>query len=592
MPFRFCFWTVVVAGAALMSGCRASQSQNARTKHESAVQAAGQTQASTNSSSKTKTSPAGKPAFWKHGSEIPPSDEDLAKAHAHYALGVIHDLNDEADEATKEFSSAAEIDLGNESLVIAVASRFIARQQFDKAVELLSKAAMRPDTSGAVFAELGSVYSQRGKLDEAIEANRTAIRKSPDLFAGHRNLFLNHLRQNRKEDALKVLDEAATQTNAGAEFFMQLGELYLNYSRQFPSEKEIIRPKILAALNRAHELKPDDPQVQIKLADGFSLLGETDKAVKIYRGLLRQPAGSPLIREAVRARLAEVFLRGDDPARAAPELEALLRDDPTNPQANFILGQIAYKQKQFGKAEECFSKTVLLNPGFKEAYYLLAEVRLRLDKPDDTLETLDRANSKFPGSFISEFLSGLAYARKKEYQRAITRYIGAETLARAYEPERLKENFYFELGAAHERNGEYEDAERSFKKALELAPDFDEALNYLGYMWADRGENLEEARTLIEKALKQAPTNAAYLDSLGWVLFKLKQPEAALEQLLKAEKFSEQPDATLYDHLGEIYSALHQMDKARDAWKKSLAVEKNEEIEEKLKAAERSKAKP
>jgi len=516
----------------------------------------------------------------------------MVKAHAHYALGVIHDLNDEADEALKEFSNAAEIDLGNESLVIAVASRFIARQQFDKAVELLSKAALRPDASGAVFAELGSVYSQRGKLDEAIEANRTAIRKSPDLFAGHRNLFLNYLRQNRKEDALKVLDEAATQTDADAAFFVQLGELYANYSRQFPSEKEIIRPKTLAALNHANELKPDDPQIQMKLADGFSLFGETDKAVKIYRDLLRQPLESPLIRETVRAKLAGVFLRGDDPAKAAPELEALLRDDPTNPQANFILGQIAYKQKQFGKAEEYFSKTVILDPDFKNACYLLAEVQLRLNKPDDTLETLDRANSKFPGSFISEFLSGLAYARKKEYQRAITHYIGAETLARTHEPERLRENFYFELGAAHERNGEYEDAERSFKKSLELAPDFDEALNYLGYMWAERGENLEEARALIEKALKQTPTNAAYLDSLGWVLFKLKQPEAALEQLLKAEKFSEQPDATLYDHLGEIYAALRQMDKARDAWKKSLAVEKNEEIEEKLKADARSKPKP
>ena len=107
-------------------------------------------------------------------------------------------------------------------------------------------------------------------------------------------------------------------------------------------------------------------------------------------------------------------------------------------------------------------------------------------------------------------------------------------------------------------------------------------MNYLGYMWAEHGMKLEKARELIEKAVKAQPRNGAYLDSLAWVLFKLNQPAEALPYAIKAAELTEEPDAVLYDHLGDIYSALKQPEKAREAWRKSLALESNEEIRKKL----------
>jgi tetratricopeptide (TPR) repeat protein len=101
-------------------------------------------------------------------------------------------------------------------------------------------------------------------------------------------------------------------------------------------------------------------------------------------------------------------------------------------------------------------------------------------------------------------------------------------------------------------------------------------------MLADRGEQLPRARALIEKAVKLEPKNGAYLDSLGWVLFKLKQPEQALPMLLKAVQYTPEADATELDHLGEVYMALHQTGKALEAWKKSFSIEANEEVKRKL----------
>ena len=94
----------------------------------------------------------------------------------------------------------------------------------------------------------------------------------------------------------------------------------------------------------------------------------------------------------------------------------------------------------------------------------------------------------------------------------------------------------------------------------------------------------EEAREMIEKAVNLEPTNSAYLDSLGWVLFKLDQPAEALPHILKAIEHNDEPDATLYDHLGDIYAALKKTEKAREAWQKALAIEPSEVIEKKLKA--------
>src|SRR3989449_7465043 len=101
-------------------------------------------------------------------------------------------------------------------------------------------------------------------------------------------------------------------------------------------------------------------------------------------------------------------------------------------------------------------------------------------------------------------------------------------------------------------------------------------------MWAEHGIHLDKARELIERALKAEPKNAAYLDSLGWVLFKLNQPKEALGHLLKAIELSKEPDATVFDHLGDVYAALKEPDKAREAWRKSLDLEASDQVKKKL----------
>jgi tetratricopeptide (TPR) repeat protein len=212
----------------------------------------------------------------------------------------------------------------------------------------------------------------------------------------------------------------------------------------------------------------------------------------------------------------------------------------------------------------------------------MAVAQLELNTPAEALATLDKARQKFGQSFELEFYTGLAYSRQKDYSEAVKHFTAAEVIAKATSPQQLTEGFYFQVGAACERKGDYAQAEAHFQKCLKLAPDFADALNYLGYMWVEHDQNLQKAREMIEKAVKAEPKNAAFLDSMAWVLFKLNQPKEALPYALKAAELSEEPDATLYDHLGDIYAALNEIEKAREAWRKSLSVESNKAVQKKL----------
>jgi tetratricopeptide (TPR) repeat protein len=513
---------------------------------------------------------------------VEPPAEKLAQAHAHYAAAVVHEMNDETEAALDDYFKAASADPRDENLVLEVSRRFIQNKQPDKALELLSRAAAEPDASGAIYARLGIVYGQLGKTDQAIAAGRTAIKRSPDALAGYQNLFVNYLQAKQEQEALKVLDEASRQQNVDADFLVGLSELYLSFATQAPSQKNKLDAKVLAILNRAEKLKPTNPSLRLKLAEAYNAAGNTDRAAELYLELLKKLPDLPMLRERIHAKLAGIYLRSSDHKRAVEQLEAIVREDPTNPEAYYYLGYISYTEKKWAEAAEYFGKTILLNPDFADPYYELALAQISLNKTDEALATLDKARKKFPQNYTLELCTGLAYGRKKDYKQAIEHYTAAEVIAKATDPSRLDDQFYFQLGATYERFGDYTQAEQYFEKCLKLAPDSAEAQNYLGYMWAEHDTKLERARELIEKAVKAEPKNAAYLDSLGWVLFKLHQPKEALGYTLKAVELSEEPDATLYDHLGDIYTALNEPEKARDAWTKSLAVESNEQIRKKL----------
>jgi tetratricopeptide (TPR) repeat protein len=131
---------------------------------------------------------------------------------------------------------------------------------------------------------------------------------------------------------------------------------------------------------------------------------------------------------------------------------------------------------------------------------------------------------------------------------------------------------YFARGAARERQGRWPEAEADFQRALQLSPEQPDVMNYLGYTWVDRGENMQEGLAMIQRAAALRPMSGAIIDSLGWAYFRMGDYAQALENLERAIEL-EPADATLNDHLGDIYWRLGRRIEARFQWQRALTLE-------------------
>jgi tetratricopeptide (TPR) repeat protein len=143
---------------------------------------------------------------------------------------------------------------------------------------------------------------------------------------------------------------------------------------------------------------------------------------------------------------------------------------------------------------------------------------------------------------------------------------------------------------AAEQAGLYDKAADLMRKSIALDPENSaEASNYLGYMWADHNMNLDEAETMIRRALQSEPNNASYLDSLGWVEFRKGQFDRALDNLLRAAKTAEREDPVVFEHIGDTYLKLNRTREALEAWQKALSLDpKNKNLADKIQTTKKT----
>jgi len=139
------------------------------------------------------------------------------------------------------------------------------------------------------------------------------------------------------------------------------------------------------------------------------------------------------------------------------------------------------------------------------------------------------------------------------------------------------------LGALYDKMGEFEKMVTQMKEVLRLEPDHADALNYLGYSYADRGIRFEEALQMIQKAMSLKPNMGYITDSLGWLYFKLGQYEKAAVELEKANQLTPD-DPVITEHLADSYFKLHRIEKAIELYEKALKLDPKPDQIERLKS--------
>jgi tetratricopeptide (TPR) repeat protein len=222
--------------------------------------------------------------------------------------------------------------------------------------------------------------------------------------------------------------------------------------------------------------------------------------------------------------------------------------------------------KQFDKAIEISRKAVAADPKNRDFKLMLAGELADDGKVDEGMAMAKGLLNNSPDDRTVWIAIGQINVRLRRWKDAEDDFEKAEPLTTKKED---KTYLLFLRGELAERQKHTEPAEQFFRQALELDPSNAMTLNYLGYMWADKGVKLPEALKMIRKAVDLEPQNGAYLDSLGWVYFKMGEYELAEDNLHQAV-VRDQTDPTVHEHMGDLYEKTGRIRQAAEQWQLSL----------------------
>jgi tetratricopeptide (TPR) repeat protein len=252
---------------------------------------------------------------------------------------------------------------------------------------------------------------------------------------------------------------------------------------------------------------------------------------------------------------------------------AAVRLRPDNAEAQLMTAGLLEQLGQYDLATQSYAAVPATAPQFFIAEIGRAETLRKSGKTDAAIEVLQALSRSHAAVLGVHVALGDALRREERFAEAIVAYDAAMALVPVAEVQHW--TILYSRGVAHERNGDWTAAEADFRKALALNPDQPQVLNYLGYSFVDRGENLDEALQLIERAVAAEPESGYIVDSLAWAYFRLGRFEDAVEPMERASLL-EPVDPVVTDHLGDVYWAVGRVLEAQFQWRRALSFDPDE----------------
>ena len=241
---------------------------------------------------------------------------------------------------------------------------------------------------------------------------------------------------------------------------------------------------------------------------------------------------------------------------------------PMDADAVLLVASILEGQGQHALASTEFDKIGSDDPAYLQAELGRAGALVASGHTDTAIEVLRRLAKDHPDRIEVWNTLGDTLRREERFDEAAKAY--DEAIARIKGEPEVYWSLYFARGICKERGKNWTGAEADFRKALELYPDQPSVLNYLGYSYIDRNENLDDALKMIEKAAAERPDDGAIIDSLGWGLYRLGRYDEAVVQMEQAVELMP-VDAVVNDHLGDVYWAVGRTREAEFQWRRALS---------------------
>ncbi|HXH25388.1 MAG TPA: tetratricopeptide repeat protein [Vicinamibacterales bacterium] len=405
-------------------------------------------------------------------------------------------------------------------------------------------------------------FEAEGDNRAALAALERAAKAAPDSAEVQAEIAAFHLRRNDRAAAEKFARAALGIDEKNVEANRTLGLIYAaavdNAAARTPAaDTERYLRDAIAHLERAIAGMPlADSNLLFTLGRLYTRAGAADKAVQTLTRVITQNPGSRQGRLA----LAQAYAAGQDLNSAIATLEEVVEDDPA------LAGALGQYQEQAGRLEDAVaSYTLALAVQPNNALLKLRRISVLY-----TMKEYDRAaalaaegRKQHPEDLRFVRLQARALFDAGDRSGAIAL---VEAAVRAF-PKDVQTQYA--LADLYRDSGRDLDAEKTLRQILAIDPTNANALNYLGYLLALRGERLDEAISLVRRALDADPDNGAYLDSLGWAYFRRGDLDEA-EKYLSAAAARLPENSEIQDHLGDVYARRGRLQEAIAAWRRAL----------------------
>lgn len=517
-----------------------------------------------------------------------------ADALAWFANGLFEEESEGPEKALESFRKSLALDPGNVHLAIKVSYDYLRRGETAQAISVLKDAAKASPKDVTPCLALSSIYLRHlQKPDLAIKYAQQAMDAAPKNFAPYEALWEIYQAQNQTSRAEQLLQRAAKSKSEDAEFWLALAELsgrnFMRDSGVSVSEADL--KKISGYLDNASEYGKTSVEILSRVGDIYVLARQVEKAVPYYEQAIALKANYPNLRE----KLAAGYVETGQNEKAVTALEQIVKLNPLSLPAYDQLTALYLRSNDQEKALASARQALVMQPQDMPRHLQIIDLLFKLRKFDQAADALGEARKRFPKTGLLTYYHGVALSQVKKHEEAMKAFEAALVEAANSQPDLLNGDFYFDYGAASEQAGQYVKAADLFRKSIELDPsNAARSYNYLGYMWVERDENLEEAGQLIQRALELEPGNGAYMDSLGWLYYKQGKYSEALVELQRAAEALPEPDAVVYEHIGDACDKLGKTAEAVLYWQKALNLDPdNKELATKLdKSAEKVAQKP
>ncbi len=513
----------------------------------------------TSCSVKPEAEPGQKPAV----TEVEEVEEVNTKALQHYMDGEMFLSQGNLPMAVIEFQDALRYDPGSSSIHASLAEAYVRLRKFDRAEETLLDA-LRLDRSNLDARELlAQQYLMRNQINKGLEQYQILEEDNPgqrqygyivgeilsrkgDLEAAQAKLWSVYQNNNSELQALMRAAEIARQRK-DFEFAWQ-------------------------AYGILTKEKPKNIQYWKAYSELAVMLERFNQAVNGLNRLASLTSDDPAVQE----RLAILFFENDQ-MKSADSLFTLLYEDGTRtPGILYYLGRIAIEKSDYSKLAQLATEQMELFPDEVSGYTNLAMAYINLDTPLDAIAILLKARDKFPQNFGVNYLLGNTYSMEKNYELAKKSLRAALTI----DPDSRSTKHL--LATVFNYLEEWASSDKMYEELISTDKNDGQALNNYSYTLAERGIKLSNALDMAKKAIGLEPENAAYLDTIGWIYYKLNSYNKALDYI--EQSISRNPkNPVVLEHLGDVLMKVDRPEDARVYYKRALEIDgKNVRLQEKL----------